>query len=260
MLRITTRATLALAALLTLGACNREDTGEAEAPLADSAAPTTVPVEELATWQVRLDAADADVGGFQMTEESGGGWSVKTAPNGAAITWRGRDLVEGGSLRASTTIEERGAPADHREGYGLFIGGRNLQQPDQHYTYFLVRGSGDYLIKRREGDATPTPVDWTASPAIQKVGTEGAASQNTLEVRVDPEVTRFYVNGTEVKSLPTEQVQPYGIAGLRVNHALDVLVKSFEVGDGQGTTAPQPAPVAPATPAPADSKAPPTPR
>jgi hypothetical protein len=256
MLRITTRATLALAAIFAVGACSREDTDEAEAPLADSAAPATVAVEDLDSWQVRLDAADADVGGFQMTEEQGGGWSVKTAPNGAAVTWRGQDMVEGGTFRASTTIEERGAPADHREGYGLFVGGRNLQQPDQQYTYFLVRGSGDYLIKRRDGDATPTLTDWTASPAIQKVATAGGAAQNTLEVRVEPEVTRFYVNGTEVTSLPTEQVQPYGVAGLRVNHALDVLVKSFEVGEG--ATAAEPATPAPA--APADTKAAPTPR
>src|SRR5688572_5358950 len=129
MLRITTRAALALATMCALGACSREDAAEGEPALADSAPPSTVAAAELSAWKVRLDAAAADAGGFQMTEEPGGGWTVKTGPDGAAITWRDSDLVEGGSFRANTAIEERAAPAEHREGYGLFVGGRNLQQP-----------------------------------------------------------------------------------------------------------------------------------
>jgi hypothetical protein len=249
MLRTLTRATLALATLCALGACNKEEAADTEPLATDSTAATAVEAE-LATWDVRLDEA-GDAGGFQMTEEPGGGWVVKTGPTGSAITWRDQDMVESGAFRVSAAMEERAAPADHREGYGLFVGGRNLQQPDQQYTYFLVRGSGDYLIKRRDGEATPTLVDWTAAPSIKKVANAGDATQNALEIRVEPEVTRFFVNGTEVTTLPTEQVQPYGIAGMRINHALDMRVTAFEAGAGDAapaTTQPAPADSLEATP------------
>jgi hypothetical protein len=239
MLRIPTRATLALATLCALGACSTEERAETEPLPTDSAALT--PVEtELASWDMRLDDA-ADAGGFQMTEQPGGGWTVKTGPTGSAITWRDQDMVQGGGFHAKAAMEERSAPADHREGYGIFVGGRNLQQPDQQYTYFLVRGSGDYLIKRRDGAATPTYKDWTPSEAIKKVVNAGAVTQNVLEVRVEPEVTHFYVNGTEVTSLPTDQVQPYGVAGLRINHGLDMVVSSFEVSGAGGAPVAAPA-------------------
>jgi hypothetical protein len=83
-------------------------------------------------------------------------------------------------------VEERSAPADHREGYGLFVGGRNLQRPDQPYTYFLVRGTGDYLIKRprRRGHADAHGLDRV--PAIQKSRRRGDVTRNTLESASSP--------------------------------------------------------------------------
>ena len=248
MLRTLTRAAIALAGLCAVGACNKDEAADTAQLPADSVALNPV-TEELATWDVRLDQPTGDAAGFQMAEQPGGGWTVKTGPNGAAVTWRDQDMVQSGAFMATATMEERSAPADHREGYGLFVGGRNLQQPDQQYTYFLVRGTGDYLIKRRDGEATPTLVDWTASPAIQKLANAGDVTRNTLEVRVETDVTRFLVNGTEVTALPTEQVQPYGIAGMRINHALDMLVSSFDVTAGGVGAAPT------VTPPPADSQA-----
>ncbi len=230
MVPTTQRWTLALAAICALAGCSRE--GADSEMAADSTAQAAEPVVATATWDLRFDDPAADAGGFQMAEQPGGGWTVKTGPAGSAITWKSQDMVEGGAFQAAASFEERSAPADHRESYGLIFGGRNLQAPDHTYTYFLVRASGDYLIKRREGANTPTLVDWTASDAIQKVVNEGDVTQNRLEVRVRPDSTAFVVNGTHVKMLPTDQVQPYGIAGLRVNHMLDMVVTGFEVQGG----------------------------
>jgi hypothetical protein len=118
---------------------------------------------------------------------------------------------------------------DHAEGYGLFVGGQNLKDPDQRYTYFLVRGTGHYLIKRRDAAETPTLRDWTPSEAVQKVGTGGSGATNALEIRVAQDTTRFFVNGTQVDALPTETVAPYGFTGLRVNHDLNVAVRDYRV-------------------------------
>jgi hypothetical protein len=255
-----TRWTLTVVLLAALAGCaEREPEPEVQADAADSAPETRVTAEDLAVWEVRFDDATSEPGGFLMTEVEGD-WTIMTGPNGAGITWQPADLREGGAFTASATMEERQAPAGHAEGYGLIVGGRNLKDPDQRYTYFLVRGTGHYLIKRREGEATPTLVDWTPSDAVQKVTTQGGSAANALEVRVQPDTTRFFVNGTEVAALPTESVQPYGLAGLRVNHALNVAVRDFRVdggaapggsaSDAAGGT--YPAGQAPATPESAD--------
>lgn len=227
----TKRWILALALTLAPAGCGTGDEPAADlggdSPRAaegeDVDVPETVTEEDLSAWDVRFDDASAEASGFQITEGPGGGLTIVTGP--AGIAWRSSDLVEGGPFSVSATVEERDAPPEHREAYGLLFGGRNLEDPDQRYSYFVIRGTGDYLIKRREGEATPTLVDWTPSDAIRP-------GQNTLEVRVAQDSVRFTINGTEVETLPAEQVQPYGIAGLRVNHMLDVAVTSFAVSPG----------------------------
>lgn len=106
-----------------------------------------------------------------------------------------------------------------------------MDDPDQRYTYFRVRGTGDYLIERRDGTATPTLVDWTASPAVRCGGSPDGTARNTLEIGVAASTTRFFMNGTEVEALPTESVKPYGLVGLRVNHMLDIAVRDYRVGE-----------------------------
>jgi hypothetical protein len=119
-------------------------------------------------------------------------------------------------------------PAPHPEAFGLFIGGANLSAASQKYTYFLVRQDGKFLIKRRDGTATPNVMDWTDNRAIKK--TEGAAKGvNTLAIAVAPDKVRFLVNGTEVHTAAAGQVDTSGIVGLRINHNLNVHVETFGV-------------------------------
>ena len=50
-----------------------------------------------------------------------------------------------------------------------------------------------------------------------------------LSIAVAPDKTRFLVNGTEVGSVATSQIDASGIAGLRINHNLNVHVEGFSV-------------------------------
>ena len=50
-----------------------------------------------------------------------------------------------------------------------------------------------------------------------------------LSIVVAPDKTRFLVNGTEVSSQPTSGVDGAGIAGMRINHNLNVHVDGFGV-------------------------------
>jgi hypothetical protein len=176
-----------------------------------------------AGWKGRLDGGGASMAGVKMTP-MGGGVHIMSGP--AGIYYRPADKPTG-EFAASATFTQM-ERAEHPEAYGIFIGGANLDGASQKYTYFLVRQDGKFLIKRRAGNDTPTVVDWTDSTAIRKPDSSGKMS-NTLTVEVGREKVRFLVNGTEVTSTDTSKVDAAGIAGLRVNHNLNVHVEGFSV-------------------------------
>jgi hypothetical protein len=173
-------------------------------------------------WKARVDG-NASLNGVKMMP-MGGGVHFMTGP--AGIYYKPADKGTGVyEARATFTQME---PAAHPEAYGLIIGGADLEGAAQKYTYFLIRQDGKYLIKRRAGDQTPTIADWTDSAAIKKADTSGKMS-NTLAVDVGKDKVRFLVNGTEVAAADTAKVDAAGIAGLRINHNLNVHVEGFTV-------------------------------
>lgn len=174
-------------------------------------------------WMGRLDNGSTKPDGVTVTP-MGGGLHFKSGP--AGIYYRPAD-TKSGTYEVHATFNQV-EPSGHPEGYGLFIGGSNLAANTQKYTYFLVRQDGMFLIKRRNGAQTPNVMDWTANPAVKK--TEAATKgTNTLSIAVASDRVRFLVNGTEVGSVPAPQVDASGIAGLRVNHNLNVHVENFGV-------------------------------
>src|SRR3954471_8393594 len=174
-------------------------------------------------WKGRLDSGDKTLAGVKATQ-MGGGVHFMTGP--AGIYYKPADKPAGAyEARATFTQME---PAAHPEAYGLFIGGANLDAATQKYTYFIVRQDGKYMIKRRNGNDTPTVVDWTDSPAIKKADSSGKMS-NTLAIEVGKDKVRFLVNGTEVSSVDPAKVNTAGTAGLRVNHNLNRHVEGFAV-------------------------------
>ena len=173
-------------------------------------------------WKARVDG-NASLNGVKMMP-MGGGVHFMTGP--AGIYYKPADKGTGAyEARATFTQME---PAAHPEAYGLIIGGADLEGAAQKYTYFLIRQDGKYLIKRRAGDQTPTIADWTDSAAIKKADSSGKMS-NTLAVDVGKDKVRFLVNGTEVAAADTAKVDAAGIAGLRINHNLNVHVEGFTV-------------------------------
>jgi hypothetical protein len=176
-----------------------------------------------AGWQARLDSPSAKLDGVKF-EAMGGGFHVTSGP--AGIYYK-PDQKASGAFETHATFTQL-EPAMHPEAYGLFIGGADLQGENQKYTYFLIRQDGKFLIKKREGAATPNVMSWTESPAIKKADASGKMT-NTLSVDVGKDNVRFLVNGTEVASQPAAQLDTNGIAGLRVNHNLNVHVEGFGV-------------------------------
>jgi len=152
------------------------------------------------------------------------GWHVTSGPAGIHYdpnrTARGNFRLESEIFLFPDSRE--------REAFGIFFGGRNLQGDDQSYSYFLIRGDGSFLVKRRDGTQTPVVVDWTPHDAILAKKAEGQA-KNTLAVEAGAETVDFFVNGARVASVPRSDLQVDGVVGLRVNHRLDLHVTSLAV-------------------------------
>jgi hypothetical protein len=173
-------------------------------------------------WMARVDK-DAPLTKVKF-ENMAPGWHVTLGP--AAVFYRATDNVAGNAHIVATFHLFPGA--SHPEGFGLVIGGQDLQGPNQAYTYFLVRSDGTYLIKRRKGAELTTVVDWTANEAVKAAGPDGK-STNELSVQIGKDKVSFMVNGKEVHSAPASSVDSQGIVGLRVNHNLSVHVQDFAV-------------------------------
>ena len=218
------RLTCTLAAGLALAAC--------EAPAADELvdAPVTTAGEVVEDAQegyvMRLDSERSDPGQF-VIEELESSLRIQTGP--AGIAYHPSDRIDSGDFHVEATYTQYGAPVGYREAYGLFVGGIDLESPENEYTYLLVRPTGDYLIKRRISDITETLVDWTPHEAISTVEADGDEPVNILTIDVFGAETRFLINGVQVHSVPSASARPYGIAGLRVNHRLDVRITDWRL-------------------------------
>lgn len=180
-------------------------------------------------WQVRTDrgqpASEID---FQTMSP---GFHVTTGP--AAIFWNPANTAEGEfRVEAEVFLFD---PGGRNEAFGLFFGGSDLAGEGQEYTYFLIRQNGGTLLKRRDGGETSVIRDWTPHDAVVTWAEkeEGESSVlNVLAVEAGAEELAFFVNGAEVARVPRGDHHADGIAGLRINHGLNVHVRSFEVSSG----------------------------
>lgn len=228
------RASTMLFATLLFAACAKE--GDQD-NTADSAAPATraagaaaddpdtapggsgIPVGYLG----RVDRPNTNIADAKYTKQ-GHMWDVETGPH--HIMWVPVDTARG-NFTASARLQQVAAPA-HREAYGIFVGGSNLDQPTQKYSYFVVGGTGEYLINTRDGDKVTKVRDWTTSASVPKQDAAGKADNN-LAIRVAGDSVHFMVNNAQVAVLPKSQFPTDGIAGVRIGHNLHLQVQPISI-------------------------------
>ena len=183
-----------------------------------------------AGWKMRVDhstsASDPDAAGDIKFVTQGSGFHA-TNPQ-AAVYWNPSNTASGTyTLKGTFTLMK---PSGHTNYYGLVFGGKNLDGADQSYLYFVVAQNGTWLIKSRDGNATPTIGAKTANDAVKKPDDTGK-STNALEVRVGADKVDFVVNGTVVHSEPKTgaMAKTDGIYGIRINHLLEVQIDGLSV-------------------------------
>lgn len=205
----------------------------ASAGMPDPAIPQGENLKRPEGWMVRLDNPDpdvvigsadtADVFFVNMTP----GWHITTRER--AIFYHPASVGEGDyTAKAGLYFFD---PGDRqREGYGMIFGGANLDAHDQSYGYFLLRNTGDFLIKKRSGSETEIVQDWTSSDAVNVVESgSGESVLNELSVRVEGDQVYFLLNGENVSTHPASAVPANGVVGLRMNHGINVHVADLSV-------------------------------
>jgi hypothetical protein len=189
----------------------------------------TVLAQVPAGWKLRVDhstnAADPDAAGAIKFVTMGTGFHA-TNPQ-AAVYWNPANTATGNyTLKGTFKLMK---PSGHTNYYGLVFGGSGLEGASESYIYFMVAQDGTWLLKRRDGETTPTLAQ-QPSTAVKTPDASGT-STNALEVRVTAAKIDYLVNGTTVHSTPRSgpTAKTDGIYGIRINHLLEVHVDGFGV-------------------------------
>lgn len=180
---------------------------------------------------VRVDrstnASDPDNTPELKVMAMGKGFHVIGGP--AGTFWDPRNTVSGNyTVRATFNLME---PSNHTNYYGLIFGGSDLNGPNQSYSYFMVAQNGQFMIRDRTGEKVVSVHPARGGAAHESVKRPDAKGQstNTLELRVGADTVSYVVNGTVVHTTPRSAVKTNGIAGVRVNHVLNVHVDGFQI-------------------------------
>lgn len=195
-------------------------------PLAAVAQEEKLPPPE--GWLARTDHGSDGVEAMQQMPP---GWHVTTGP--AGIFYQPETRAEG-DFRVESTVFLFD-PEGRNEGFGVFIGGADLQGDEQAYTYLLIRADGSVIVKRRDGAGTSTLLDWTKHQAVVTWAGRGegaATAKNVLYVEAAGHDVVFGVNEQEVFRTARAGQHVDGVVGLRVNHGLNLHFSSLEVTDG----------------------------
>jgi hypothetical protein len=153
------------------------------------------------------------------------GWHVTTNP-GLVLFHPGHEGRGNYSVKSEIFL----FPGDNQEEYGLFIGGRGLEQTSSTpaYTAFVLRRDGQAAILKRSGTTTTALVDWKPNTvAVAQAGTE--AKKNALTVDVGPADVIFSVNDKEVARVPRADVVTDGAVGFRVGKSLNMHITTFDL-------------------------------
>ena len=181
-------------------------------------------------WKMRVDrstaASDPDAPGDIKFMAMGSGFHAINPQ--AAVYWNPANTAAGAyTLKGTFTLLK---PSGHTNYYGLVFGGSSLEGAEQSYLYFVVAQDGTWLIKSRNGNATPTLAPKTPNDVVKKPDASGK-STNALEVRVGADKIDFVVNGTVVHTAPKSgaMAKTDGIYGIRINHLLEVQIDGLTV-------------------------------
>src|SRR5690606_19790228 len=97
-------------------------------------------------WQGRVDRETQRIEDVRFMA-MGATFHAITGPH--VVLWNPANAATGGYTATATFRQDR-AP-ERPEGFGLIVGGRDLDGPGQDYLYFLIRHDGRFMVRHRAG-------------------------------------------------------------------------------------------------------------
>ena len=130
-------------------------------------------------WTGRTDRAEQKIAEVKFVQ-MGTGYHLTSGPH--AVLWNSENVATGDyTVKARLTKTPRSA-STHEESYGVFIGGSDMTGPRQNYLYCVVFGSGNVMVRHRDGGDTHTLLGKTANAAASKMGERGATDEIAMWV------------------------------------------------------------------------------
>jgi hypothetical protein len=152
------------------------------------------------------------------------GWHVTTATGGGILF----DPAHAAADRFTVEEEVFIFPGTSEEGYGVFVGGQNLESSGRSYIAFLARTDGSAGVFRFSGASAEPISAWARTEAVLPSG-QSEPIRNVLRVVAEPDSVRFLANGKEVARLARSSLALDGIFGLRVGGGLNVHVSNLDI-------------------------------
>ncbi len=204
--------------------------------VADGSKPQGENLEVPDGWEWRFDKTGADVNVGSDSESADvffvnmtPGWHITTGP--AGIYYHPENIAEG-DFTLDSKIYLFDTKGRNREAFGLFIGGQNLKSDDQSYVYFLLRNTGEYLIKKRNGSETSTIKGWTKAENMNLFTDETESSaENDFQVNVTGDEITFSLNGKVLTNMEKGDLNTAGHYGFRVNHSINLHISSLKLSE-----------------------------
>ena len=172
-------------------------------------------------WSRVTDAGPAD---SVLHDRMPPGWHITTGP--AAILFDPANQARG---RFAVEAEIHLFPGESNEGFGVFLGGSDLDGANGSWTAFLIRKDGSALVEQRLNNSTTTLIPATKSSAIKPhTGGEGTAL-NQIRVLVQGDSAVFSANGQRVAAIATRELQLEGAFGFRVGKGVNLHVTNLDL-------------------------------
>jgi len=179
-------------------------------------------------WEVLTDELGADTTAITFVAMEPG-FHLTTGP---AALFYDRGNTARGTYRAEASIHLF-APEGDVGGFGLFVGGDDLDGSYQTYTALLLRASGEFSVVRQLSfTSSETLLDWTDHEAVlgwADRSTDAQTVENALAIEVGEDEMVFFVNGREVGRTPRTSQGAEGIAGLRVEDGVNLHITGFGI-------------------------------
>jgi hypothetical protein len=185
-------------------------------------------------WTGKVDAKAAGQGlGPKDSKFEKQGDVIHLTIGPATTYWNPANVVKG-DFTVKATFTEPKQDFSHPHPMGLFIGGSKLGTPDQSLMYCVAYRSGNFLVRRCNGDTVTSLVARTPHDAVKKAA--GPTDSVTQEIAwvVKGGKAECVINGTSVWSSPVADLvgpgkleSTDGVWGIRVSHNMDLTVANL---------------------------------